>query len=83
MSIEHFGRQADLGLDYIKLDARFIGNLEPNTGNQAFLKRLTTIAKDIGLKVIAEGVTSESKLATLPSVGFDEATEPVIQEPRA
>ncbi|MFA7292480.1 MAG: EAL domain-containing protein [Rhodocyclaceae bacterium] len=88
MGIEHFGRQFseigrlhDLGLDYIKVDASFIRGLESNTGNQAFLKGLSTIAKGIGLKVIAEGVASEAEFAALAGVGFDGATGPAVKEP--
>ena len=88
MGIEHFGRQFsevgrlhDLGLDYIKVDASFVRNLESNAGNQAFLKGLSTIAKGIGLKVIAEGVGSEAEFAALTSVGFDGATGPAVREP--
>lgn len=88
MGIEHFGRQFseigrlhDLGLDYIKVDASFIRGLESNAGNQAFLKGLSTIAKGIGLKVIAEGVASEAEFAALAGVGFDGATGPAVKEP--
>lgn len=48
---------------------------------EAFLKGLSTIAKGIGLKVIAEGVGNESELAALAGVGFDGATGPAVQEP--
>ena len=88
MGIEHFGRQFseigrlhDLGLDYLKVDASFIRGLESNTGNQSFLKGLSTIAKVIGLKVIAEGVRNEEELAALADVGFDAATGPAVREP--
>lgn len=88
MGIEHFGRQFsevgrlhDLGLDYIKVDASFIRGLDSNIGNQSFLKGLSTIAKGIGLKVIAEGVTSDAEFAALSSVGFDGATGPGVREP--
>lgn len=88
MGIEHFGRQFseigrlhDLGLDYIKVDASFIRGLEDNTGNRAFLKGLSTIAKGIGLKVIAEGVTSDAEFAALSGVGVDGATGPGVKEP--
>jgi EAL domain-containing protein (putative c-di-GMP-specific phosphodiesterase class I)/GGDEF domain-containing protein len=88
MGIEHFGRQFsevgrlhDLGLDYIKVDASFIRGLDSNIGNQSFLKGLSTIAKGIGLKVIAEGVTSDAEFATLKGVGFDGATGPGVKEP--
>ena len=88
MGLEHFGRQFseigrlhDLGLDYIKVDGSFIRGLDGNVGNQAFLKGLSTIAHSIGLKVIAEGVTSEADLRALGPVGFDGATGPAVSEP--
>ncbi|MCP5267573.1 MAG: EAL domain-containing protein [Zoogloeaceae bacterium] len=87
MGIEHFGRQFSeigrlhgLGLDYLKVDASFIRGLEENPGNQAFLKGLSTIAKGIGMKVIAEGVASEAEFKALREVGFDGATGPAIRE---
>lgn len=88
LGLEHFGRQFseigrfhDLGLDYIKVDASFIRGLETNAGNQAFLRGLSTIAKGIGMKVIAEGVASEAEFAALAGVGFDGATGPAVKEP--
>ena len=88
MGIEHFGRQFsevgrlhDLGLDYIKVDASFIRKLDSNAGNRAFLKGLSTIAKGIGLMVIAEGVRNAEELAALAEVGFDGATGPAVPEP--
>jgi EAL domain-containing protein (putative c-di-GMP-specific phosphodiesterase class I)/GGDEF domain-containing protein len=87
LGIEHFGRQFseigrlhDLGLDYLKVDSSFIRGLDSHPGNQAFLKGLSTIAKGIGLLVIAEGVASEAELAALGAVGFDAATGPLIRE---
>ncbi|QTN26886.1 EAL domain-containing protein [Rhodoferax sp. AJA081-3] len=89
LGLEHFGRQFseigrlhDLGLDYIKVDGSFVRGLDGNVGNQAFLKGLSTIAHSIGLKVIAEGVTSEADLMALGPVGFDGATGPAVNEPR-
>lgn len=88
LGLEHFGRQFseigrlhDLGLDYIKVDASFIRGLDSNAGNQAFLRGLATIAKGIGLKVIAEGVASEAEFAALAGVGFDGATGPAVKDP--
>jgi EAL domain-containing protein (putative c-di-GMP-specific phosphodiesterase class I)/GGDEF domain-containing protein len=87
LGIEHFGRQFsevgrlhDLGLDYIKVDASFIRGLDSNPGNQAFLKGLSSIAKGIGLQVLAEGVTSDAEFQALRDVGFDGATGPAIKE---
>lgn len=85
VGVEHFGRQFshigqlhDLGLDYIKFDASFIHKLDTNPGNQAFLRGAATIARRIGLLVIAEGVVSEQEFSALATAGFDGATGPGI-----
>lgn len=87
LGLEHFGRQFseigrlhDLGLDYIKVDGAFVRDLESNTGNQAFLKGLSTIAHSIGLTVIAEGVTNAADFKALALVDFDGATGPAIND---
>ncbi len=89
VGLEHFGHQFsqigllhDLGLDYLKVDASFIRGIEANAGNAAFLKGLTTIAHNIGLQVLAEGVASEAELQALQDLGFDGATGPAVQEGR-
>lgn len=87
LGIEHFGREFsqigvlhDVGLDYVKVEASFIRNIESNPGNQAFLKGLSSIARNFGFKVIAEGVSSKSELESLRELDFDGATGPAIQE---
>lgn len=86
VGVEHFGRQFsqigqlhDLGLNYIKVDASFTRRLDSNPGNQAFLKGVSSIAHNIGLLVIAEGVASEAEFAVLDAVGFDGATGPGVR----
>ena len=85
LGIEHFGRQFsdigrlhDIGLDYIKVDGSFIRAIDSQPGNQAFLKGLCSIAHNIGLTVIAEGVQTAAELAALPDLGFDGATGPAV-----
>jgi EAL domain-containing protein (putative c-di-GMP-specific phosphodiesterase class I)/GGDEF domain-containing protein len=85
LGIEHFGRQFSeigrlhrIGLDYLKVDGSFIRSIDTQTGNQAFLKGLCSIAHNIGLTVIAEGVQTAQELAILPELGFDGATGPAI-----
>lgn len=85
LGVEHFGRQFSeigklhgIGLHYIKVDASFIRAIDTQTGNQAFLKGLCSIAHNIGLTVIAEGVQTTDELAKLPELGFDGATGPAI-----
>lgn len=85
VGIEHFGRQFsqvgrlhDIGLDYLKVDGSFIRGIDTHTGNQSFLKGVCNIAHNIGLTVIAEGVSTAEELAALPALGFDGATGPAI-----
>jgi len=85
LGIEHFGRQFsdigrlhDIGLDYLKVDGSFIRSIDTQSGNQTFLKGLCSIAHNMGLTVIAEGVHSAEELAALPALGFDGATGPAV-----
>ena len=86
IGIEHFGhrfseigRLYDLGIDYIKVDSIFVRDLDAHAGNQAFLKGLAAIARNIGIAVVAEGVASEREFAALAAAGFDAATGPHIR----
>jgi predicted signal transduction protein with EAL and GGDEF domain len=86
LGIEHFGRQFsqigrlhNIGLNYLKVDCSFIHGINIQPGNQTILKNLCTLAHDIGLTVIAEGVQTAEELATLPGLGFDAATGSAVQ----
>ncbi len=88
LGVEHFGRQFaqigqlhDLGLDYLKVDASFIREIESNTGNQAFLKGLCAIARSIDLQVIAEGVINPAQWQVLSTLGFHGVTGPGVPWP--
>lgn len=87
LGLEHFGHRFsqigqlhDLGLDYLKVDASFVRGVDSNAGNAAFLKGLCAIAHNIGLQVLAEGVSTQAELEALPGLGFDGATGPAIRE---
>lgn len=87
LGLEHFGHQFsqigrlhDLGLDYLKVDASFIRDIETSPGNQAFLKGLSGIVHGIGLRVFAEGVVSQAELDALAALSFDGATGPAIKD---
>lgn len=86
IGLEHVGHQFsrigdlhDLGLDYIKIDAAFIRDIESNPGSQAFLRGLCMIAHTIGMTTIAEGVQNQAELDILPGFGVDGMTGPGVQ----
>ncbi len=90
VGLEHFGNRFsqvgslhDLALDYIKVDASFIGGITSNRGNQAFLKGLTTIAHALDWQVFAEGVATADELSAVADLGFDGATGPAVLAPAA
>lgn len=72
----------DLGLDYIKVSAAFIRDIDSSPGNVAFLRGLCTIAHSIGLLTIAEGVSTAAEQAALPDLGLDGMTGPAISATR-
>ena len=86
IGLEHVGHQFsrigdlhDLGLDYIKIDAALIRDIQANAGSQAFLRGLCMIAHSIGLTAIAEGVQSQAELDILPGFGVDGMTGPGVR----
>lgn len=85
VGIEHMGHQLaelgtlhDIGLDYLKVDASFVHNINANPGNQALLRALCTLGHTIGVDMIAEGVNNDSEWQTLKTLGMDGATGPGI-----
>jgi len=86
LGVEHVGAQIgrlgelhDLELDYIKIDASIIRDIDQNPGNKAFLKGICLIAHSIGLITIAEGVQTELEIAALPELGVDAMTGPAVK----
>ncbi len=89
VGIEHMGHQLaelgqlhDAGVDYFKIDASFVRDIDSNTGNQTLLRTLCTVGHSIGVAVIAEGVRSAEEWAMLQELGADGATGPGIGDPQ-
>lgn len=72
------GELHDVGLDYLKIDASMIRDIDSHPGNQAFLRGLCMVAHAIGLSAIAEGVESEAERRILPELGVDGLTGKAI-----
>ena len=77
--ISRLGELHELNLDYIKIDASIIRNIDKSPGNKAFLKGICLISHSIGLMTIAEGVHSAQELAALPELGVDASTGPAVK----
>ncbi|WP_164084868.1 bifunctional diguanylate cyclase/phosphodiesterase [Pseudazoarcus pumilus] len=90
IGIEHAGREFgqlgglhDVGLNYIKIDAGFIGNLAANQDKRDFVVRICDLGHAIGLQVIAEGVDHADDLAALGEIGVDGVTGSAVRLPEA
>lgn len=57
----------------LKIDKSLIQDIAENPESEMLVKALSAMAKNIGLKLIAEGVESKEQLAILESIGFEEA----------
>jgi EAL domain-containing protein (putative c-di-GMP-specific phosphodiesterase class I) len=56
-----------------KIDRSFVGNVSSDPSNAAITRAIITLAHDLGMKVIAEGVESRSQFDFLKAEGCDEA----------
>lgn len=88
LGLTHYGHQFSrigelygLGLDFLKVDASFIRDIQANPGNQAFLAGLRDTAHKIGMRVLAEGVQTQAEMDKLVELGLDGFTGPLLQGP--
>ena len=79
ISIDDFGteysslnRLKDFPIDRLKIDMQFIRGLESSEKNQAITMIIINLAKNLGLRVIAEGVETETQLQFLKAKDCDE-----------
>lgn len=61
----------DLPFDILKIDRSFIYNSHLNKKNQAIVKAIISMAQNLGLKVIAEGVETREEVEFLNSISCD------------
>ncbi|HHT9965374.1 TPA: EAL domain-containing protein, partial [Legionella pneumophila] len=59
----------ELPIDIIKIDKEFIKDLITNQPNQALVKAIIAMAKNLGLHLIAEGIENKYQLEILQNLG--------------
>lgn len=86
--LEHAGehlpridRLYELGLDFIKLDARFVRGCADDAAMRNFISSVTSMTHALGIAVFAEGVTQEDDAQALWPCGIDAITGPVVPQP--
>jgi EAL domain-containing protein (putative c-di-GMP-specific phosphodiesterase class I)/GGDEF domain-containing protein len=66
------------GLDYLKVDGRFVRGLGHDASLADYARQILTTARGIGVPVYAEGVDDNADLQRLWELGFDGATGPAV-----
>jgi diguanylate cyclase (GGDEF)-like protein/PAS domain S-box-containing protein len=65
----------NLPIDTLKIDQSFIRNLDPSadvqSANGAIVQAIVTLAQQLGLRVVAEGVETDEELEVLRRLGCD------------
>ena len=62
---------SSMPIDVLKMDMKFVGNIEKSETDRRLVKLILDIAKYLKLRVVAEGVEKESQLALLKEAGCD------------
>jgi diguanylate cyclase (GGDEF)-like protein len=58
--------------DKIKIDQRFVRDIDASPENQAIVRAVISLARDLGMRVTAEGVENEQQAAMLAGLGCAE-----------
>ncbi len=59
-------------IDRLKIDRRFVQNINLNGDNSKIVKAITELARGLGISIIAEGAETEAELDSLMSIGCDQ-----------
>ena len=72
---------SELKPDYVKIDRRFIQDIDANSAKQDFVREVVATARSINAIVIAEGVETKAELTTLKVLGIQIVQGYLIQRP--
>jgi len=60
-----------LPLDVLKVDRTFVRGIDREPANRAVVQAVTTLAHELGMAVVAEGIETAEELAVVRAVGVD------------
>jgi diguanylate cyclase (GGDEF)-like protein len=78
-----FSYLKDLPADALKIDGAFIRSINEHPANRAIVEAIVALARNLGMKSIAEWVEDSATLATLHAMGVDYVQGYVIARPQS
>ena len=88
LSVDDFGtgyatlkQLQQLPVDELKIDRSFVTGIQRNRGNLAIVRSTIELGKQLGLKVVAEGVETLEELRCLARLGCDEVQGYYLSKP--
>jgi diguanylate cyclase (GGDEF)-like protein/PAS domain S-box-containing protein len=88
MAIDDFGTGysnlsylPSMAFDALKIDRSFMLNLELQPETESMIRTLITLAHNLGMRVIVEGVETEQQLALIKTLGADEVQGYLLGRP--
>ncbi|RPH60394.1 MAG: GGDEF domain-containing protein, partial [Burkholderiales bacterium] len=90
LSVDDFGtgyatlkQLQQLPVDELKIDRSFVSGIQRNRGNLTIVRSTIGLGKQLGLKVVAEGVETVEELRCLARLGCDEVQGYYLSKPMA
>jgi EAL domain-containing protein (putative c-di-GMP-specific phosphodiesterase class I) len=71
----------DLSLDALKIDRSFVTDVDRNRTHQAIVRTIVTLARELGMGIIAEGIETPAQADTLTAIGCPQAQGNYFSEP--
>lgn len=81
-ALEALADARSYGVDYLKIDGRFIRGLATDSALNDFARQLVVTARAMGVALYAEGVDDLQDLRHLWEIGFEGATGPAVTASR-
>ena len=79
-SLSHLHR---LPFDTLKIDRSFVNSVGENGENSEVLQTIISLAKNLKMRVIAEGIETESQLSVLRNLGCDYGQGYLLAKPQS
>lgn len=71
----------NLPVHELKVDRSFVSGMQENRGNQTIVRSTIDLGKQLGLRVVAEGVETVEELRSLAAMGCDEVQGYYVAKP--